>query len=110
MATPFQCDDGSRLGIFFSGEDQNDISRFIAKRHAIRKRVFARRPPYIRAQGFVAPCSRDVKGLMPERPEHGEQLLLGAFAFCFCNEANDAWHLVLSSAGNGPLPWRRLYG
>src|ERR1039457_5488883 len=96
MATPFQSDGGSRLGMVFSGEDENGISCFIAKRHAIRKRTFACRPPYIRAQRFVAPCSRDVKGLMPERPEHGEKLLLRVFSGCVGDQANYTGHVVLS--------------
>jgi hypothetical protein len=60
----FETASASWLGKFFARKDERGISRFIADRHLVRKRIPPCHPPHIHAQLLVHPRTRHVGGLV----------------------------------------------
>ena len=92
MSSLLESASGSRLGVFLTREDENDIPILIAERHSIAERVLPRNPPRIYPQRLVNPRSRPVKGLVIKRCDHLQQLRLRLFAWHFGDESNDPRH------------------
>ena len=94
MSSLLESASGSRLGVFLTREDENDIPILIAERHSIAERVLPRNPPRIYPQRLVNPGSRPVKGLVIKRCDHLQQLRLRLFAWHFGDESNDPRHNI----------------